>query len=56
MPKQKTIFTEELPDGKTKEWEVIHSFNCTYPIKKGTKCYVCKNGKEYTLIIEHTKK
>ena len=53
MPKE--IFTEDLPDGKTKEWKVIHSFNCTYPIKKGTKCYICKGGKDYTLITEVVK-
>ena len=50
MPK--VTFTEEQSDGKTKEWTVIHSFNCTYPIKKGAKCYICKSGKDYTLITE----
>ncbi len=52
----KKTFTEELPDGSTAEWTVVYSFNCTYPIKKGTKCYICKSGKEFSLITEHETK
>lgn len=55
MPKKQT-FTEETTEGKLVEWEVVHAFKCTYPITKGTKCYICKSGKEYTLITEHVKK
>lgn len=51
MPKKQT-FTEETTEGKLVEWEVVHAFNCTYPIKKGAKCYICKSGKDYTLITE----
>ena len=49
-------FIEKLPNGKKQEWQVLSSVVCAYPIAKGTKLYICKDGENYSVITEHEKK